>query len=245
MRTVVILQARVASTRLPGKVLLDVLGRPMLARQIERLQRSTRADEIVVATTDQAADAPLAKLADECGVRWYRGDADDVLRRFVNAAREAAADVVVRTTGDCPLIDAVVLDRVIGELVEHHTACDYASNVIRRTYPRGLDTEAMFVDVLERMDRLATSTPAREHVTVYLRSERRELFLARDVCDTTDNSDLRWTVDDERDLQLIRALYEQLDLAHHRVPYHDLLAYVRQHNELCQMNAGGYTWTPQ
>ncbi len=164
MRTVVILQARVASTRLPGKVLLDVMGRPMLARQIERLLRSTKADEIVVATTDDEADAPLATLADECGVRWYRGDADDVLRRYVNAAQEAAADVVVRTTGDCPLIDPGVLDHVIEELITHHADCDYASNVICRNYPRGLDTEAMFVDVLERMERLAISKPAREHV---------------------------------------------------------------------------------
>jgi spore coat polysaccharide biosynthesis protein SpsF len=245
MRTVVILQARVASTRLPGKVLLDVLGRPMLARQIERLLRSTKADEIVVATTDDEADAPLSKLADECGVRWYRGDADDVLRRFVNAAQEAAADVVVRTTGDCPLIDATVMDHVIDELVTHNADCDYASNVIRRTYPRGLDTEAMFVDVLERMERLATSKPAREHVTVFLRSERRELFVTRDVCDATDNSDLRWTVDDERDLRLIRSLYEQLDLAHRRVTYHEMLAFMRQNPALGQINAGGYTWTPQ
>lgn len=244
MRTVIILQARVSSTRLPGKVLMDLAGRPMLARQIERLQTCTNVDEIVVATTGDNSDTPIVELADVCGVRWYRGEIDDVLRRFVNAAREAEADIVVRSTGDCPLIDPVVTDRVIRELIERRETCDYSSNVIRRTYPRGLDIEAMYVDVLERMDRLATSKPAREHVTVFLRSERKELFLAHDVCDDVDNSDLRWTVDDASDLHLVRTLYENLDLATGRVSYADLLAYVRKHDELRSMNVEGYTWTP-
>jgi spore coat polysaccharide biosynthesis protein SpsF len=224
---------------------MDVAGRPMLARQIERLQACSEVDEIVVATTDDEADSPLVQLAEHCGVRWYRGDKDDVLRRFVHAAREADADVVVRSTGDCPLIDPGVSDRVIRELFEQAAHCDYASNVIIRTYPRGLDTEAMFVDVLERMDRLATSKPAREHVTVFLRSERRDLFLSHDVCDSTDNSDLRWTVDDERDLKLVRAVYESLDLAQRPIAYAELLAYMRQQPALGALNAGGYTWSPQ
>ena len=245
MRTVVILQARVASTRLPGKVLMDIAGRPMLVRQIERLQTCREVDEIVVATTDDDSDAPLVQLAEQCGVRWYRGETDNVLRRFVRAAREADADVVVRSTGDCPLIDPGVSDRVIRELLDHSADCDYASNVIVRTYPRGLDTEAMYVDVLDRMDRLAVSKPAREHVTVFLRSERRDLFLTRDVCDAEDNSDLRWTVDDERDLRLIRALYESLNLSQRQLSYAELLAYMRQQPSLGALNAGGYTWSPQ
>jgi spore coat polysaccharide biosynthesis protein SpsF len=197
-----------------------------------------------VATTKQTNDEPVALLAREAGVRVFRGSADDVLSRFVGAAREAQADVVVRVTADCPLIDPEICDRVIAELVERPSECDYASNVIRRTFPRGLDTEAMFFDVLLRMDRLARSTPAREHVTIVPRSERPGLFLCRDVVDEADNSDLRWTVDTPADLRMVRQLYEALELGERRVPYREILAHVRARPELSAMNADGYTWSP-
>ena len=191
MKRVMIVQARANSARLPGKVLVDLAGRPMLAQQLARLGQCRQVDEIIVATTTDTNDEPVAMLAREAGVRVFRGSTEDVLSRFVGAAQEARADVVVRVTADCPLIDPEICDRVIAELVEHAAECDYASNVIRRSFPRGLDTEAMFLDVLLRMDRLARSKPAREHVTIALRAECPELFLCRDVVDASDNSDLR------------------------------------------------------
>ena len=154
MKRVMIVQARATSSRLPGKVLLDLGGRPMLVQQLVRLRQCRNVDEIVVATTTETNDEPVVMLAREAGVHVFRGSSDDVLSRFVGAAQEARADVVVRVTADCPLIDPEVCDRVIAELVEHRSECDYASNVIRRTFPRGLDVEAMFFDVLLRMDRL-------------------------------------------------------------------------------------------
>ncbi len=244
MKRVILLQARVNSTRLRGKVLLDLAGAPLLRRMIERLQRCGHVDEIVVATSVDRADDPLIPLADACGVRWYRGDEHDVLRRMTLAAKEARADVAVRVTGDCPLIDPLTTDRVIADLVEHTNSTDYSSNVIRRTYPRGLDTEAMFIDVLERMDRLAQSTPAREHVTVYLRGERRDLFAVRDVIDDEDNSDLRWTVDTNDDLELLRVLFTDLQLATRDVSYRELLAYVRSRPQLMHLNRESTTWSP-
>jgi spore coat polysaccharide biosynthesis protein SpsF len=165
-----------------------------------------------------------------------RGEEHDVLSRYLGAAREARADLVVRVTADCPLIDPGEVDRVILALESDAPGADYAANVVERTFPRGLDAEALFQDVLERIGRLARSAAAREHVTrlVY---DRRDLFLVRSVTDSQDNSDLRWTVDTPADLAMMRRLYE--GLAHEREPldYHDILAYVRRHPEISAMNA--------
>jgi spore coat polysaccharide biosynthesis protein SpsF len=244
LKRVAIVQARTNSTRLPGKVLQDLAGRPLLAQMLRRLKRCRNLDEIVVATTRDAADRPVVELAERHGARWFCGDEHDVLGRFVGAAKETAADVVVRCTGDCPLIDPEVTDRVIAELTDHVDECDYASNVIERTFPRGLDSEAMFIDTLERIDRLARSAAAREHVTIVPRSERPELFLLRHVVDPSDNSDLRWTVDTADDLRLIRRLYDVLELDRRDVPYTRIVDYVRAQPELMLLNAGSRTWSP-
>jgi len=238
MKRVIILQARMTSTRLPGKVLMDVAGRPMLAQQLRRLARCRQADEIVVATTTNATDDPVVAIAREAGVRWFRGSEADVLGRYVGAAREAKADVVVRVTADCPLIDPEESDRVIEALVAQRERCDYASNVVRRTYPQGLDTEVMHADTLERLDRLAQSSPAREHVTYFIFNERPELFAIQSVTDIENNSDLRWTVDVSQDLEMVRRLYEELNLGERVVGYRELLAYVRAHPAIAAVNAG-------
>ena len=232
------------SNRLPGKVLMDLTGRPMLAQQLRRLKKCTAVDDILVATTTHLTDKLVVDLARREGVGWFCGSEQDVLGRIVGAARQAQADVVARVTGDCPLIDPQVIDRVIGELTNHPSECDYASNVLKRTYPRGLDVEALYWDTLLRIDRLAQSQPAREHVTILLRSERSELFLCHSVVDSEDNSDLRWTVDTDVDLKIVRALYEALDLGERVAPYPEILAYVRSHPELSQINADVKTWDP-
>lgn len=244
MNTVFVVQARVASSRLPRKVLLDLAGKPLLARQLERLRRCQQAHELVVATTTDSDDDAIVDLARAADVRWYRGSRDDVLARLAGAAREARADVVVRLTADCPLIDPGVSDRVVAELLAQANTCDYASNVVRRTYPRGLDTEAMFVDVLLRIDRLSRSPAAREHVTLLARSERPELFACYDVVDGVDNSDLRWTVDTPDDLRFVRELFARMELADRVPPYGELVAWLRDRPELLAINAGSQTWTP-
>ncbi|MES1193470.1 MAG: NTP transferase domain-containing protein, partial [Solirubrobacterales bacterium] len=191
MGRVVVVQARMTSTRLPGKVLMDLDGQPLLERQLARLARCERVDEIVLATTVNDTDDPLVALADRLGLRWHRGSEDDVLGRYVGAAREADADMVVRVTSDCPLIDAGETDAVIGALGERRHSCDYANNFAEPVLPLGLATEAFWRDVLERADRMATSVSAREHVTPFIHSERRELFVLHGVRGSVEAPDLR------------------------------------------------------
>jgi spore coat polysaccharide biosynthesis protein SpsF len=234
VRRVAILQARMTSARLPGKVLVDLAGAPMLAQQLRRLARSRRLDAIVIATTTNTTDDPLVALAAAEGVEVFRGDEHDVLGRFAGAARAHAADVIVRVTGDCPLIDPDVVDQVIDRVLDAADPCDYASNTIVRTYPRGLDAEAFHRDVLERIARLARSEPAREHVTYFLHRERPDLFELRQVKRATDASDLRWTVDTDADLALIRALYTKLGAS--TASTDELIAALRARPDLVALN---------
>jgi spore coat polysaccharide biosynthesis protein SpsF len=216
---------------------MDVGGRPMLEQQLKRLQRCRRADDIVVATTEKEDDTPVIAIAKAVGTRWFRGSEHDVLSRYLGAARDARADIVVRITADCPLIDPVVTDDVIAELETHEGACDYASNLMPRTFPQGLDSEALVRDALDRLGRLASTEPEREHVTLALRDRCRDLFSTRSVVDAEDNSDCRWTVDTADDLLLIRRLYADLDLSTRLVPYREMLGYVRARPELSRINA--------
>lgn len=232
-----VVQARMTSTRLPGKVMMDLAGRPLLERQLERLARCREVDEIVLAVTTNPDDEPLVALARRLGLRCHRGSEHDVLARYVGAVREAEADLVVRVTSDCPLIDPAETDVVIAALREREATCDYASNTLERRLPRGLDTEALWADVLERVARMATSAPAREHVTWFCHTERPDLFELHSVRRPFDAQDLRWTVDTEKDLAMVRRLYEDLALAEHDVPVREMIAHVRAHPELAAMNA--------
>jgi spore coat polysaccharide biosynthesis protein SpsF len=237
MRRVIIIQARTGSTRLPGKVLMDLGGSPMLVQQLRRLRKCRRADEIVVATTKNSADDAVVAIAETEGTRWFRGSEDDVLDRYIGAARDARAEIIVRITADCPLIDPGITDCIIEALETGSTAYDYASNVVKRTFPVGLDAEAFFKDTLDRMGRLGRSAPSREHVTFFLLRERPDLFMVRSVTDTEDNSDLRWTVDTSEDLALARVLYRELGLAERFLSYEDVLGHVRAHPEWLTLNA--------
>jgi spore coat polysaccharide biosynthesis protein SpsF len=187
---------------------MQIGGVPLVAHSLRRLKAAPSLADVVLATSVEPDDGVLAALAADEGVACVRGSREDVLSRFVLAAREAEADVVVRVTGDCPFVDPEVVDHVVAELVGHTAECDYASNVLRRTFPRGLDVEALFVDTLERADRLGTSPEAREHVTWHVYRERPDLYLLRSVeLEDEDFSALDWSVDTEEDLELVRELY--------------------------------------
>jgi spore coat polysaccharide biosynthesis protein SpsF len=217
-------------------VLADLAGAPMLQRQVERLQRCEHVDEVVLATTAAPADDPVAELAGRLGVRVHRGPEDDVLTRYADAARSARADLVVRLTADCPLLDPEATDAVVAALEARRSACDYASNVLERHLPRGLDTEALWRDVLERADRLATSRPAREHVTSFIHTERPDLFALHAVRGGEDAADLRWTVDTPEDLAMVRRLYAELGLAEAPWPAGEVIAWLRAHPDVAAIN---------
>jgi spore coat polysaccharide biosynthesis protein SpsF len=202
---------------------MDIAGTPMLAHALRRLRAAERIDDIVLATTVNDRDDPLTALAEREHARWYRGSEDDVLARVTGAAGESGAEVVVRITGDCPLLDPEVVDRVVDALLEAPTACDYASNVLRRTYPKGLDAEAMWSDTLARMDRLASSPQAREHVTWFAYGERPDLFLLRSVEVEDDHSSLDFSVDTYEDLQRVRALVDRLGIRAEPIGWRRLL----------------------
>ena len=209
MRTVAIVQARMTSTRLPGKILRPILGRPMLALLVERLQRARRLDGVVVATTVRPTDDPVEALTRQLGVGCFRGSEDDVLDRVVRAARAFDAELIVEITGDCPLIDPGVIDELVDTFAAHDV--DYVSNVLERTYPRGLDTQVFPTRVLEEVARLTQDPVDREHVSLYIYAHP-ERFRLLNVASglPADAAALRLTVDTIEDLDLIRTVYEEL-----------------------------------
>jgi spore coat polysaccharide biosynthesis protein SpsF len=207
VRIVAIIQARANSERLPQKVLLDVGGKTLLARVVERVLRAKRVDEVVVATSRNASDDSIAAECDRIACPVYRGSEEDVLRRMIEAAGAHAADAVVRITADCPLIDPEIIDDVV--LLFTETRPDYASNVLigRRRFPRGLDTEVVSMGTLKRVDRLVEDMTCRSHVTLYIR-EHVDAFVTASLEQNEDLSDWRWTVDEHEDLLFVRAIYD-------------------------------------
>jgi spore coat polysaccharide biosynthesis protein SpsF len=232
-RAVAIIQARMGSSRLPGKVLADVGGATMLAQVVRRLREATRVDEIVVATSLVLDDDAVADEAARLGAGVHRGSENDVLGRYLGAAREFRAEAILRITADCPLLDPGVVDLVIEALTDE---VDYASNTHDRSFPRGLDSEALHRDTLERIARLGTSRAAREHVTAFV-MEQPALFRIVQVAAEVDDSDLRWTVDTADDLAMVRGLYEALGLDRAVRPYREVVAAVRERPELAAGNA--------
>jgi spore coat polysaccharide biosynthesis protein SpsF len=235
-RVVLIVQARMGSTRLPGKVLKPILGEPMLVRQLERLRRCRLVEHIVVATTNKTTDdaiAALVKLQPNVGL--FRGSEEDVLERYAEAAYDAHADVVVRVTSDCPLIEPSVVDRCIEVILQQWDEIDYVSNCHHRTYPRGLDTEVVRAETLARAHAEATEFAEREHVTQFI-WRRPNRFRMVDVCDSEDHSDLRWTVDTPEDLDLVRRIYEALYPVDSTFSYWAALELVARSPELQSIN---------
>jgi spore coat polysaccharide biosynthesis protein SpsF len=194
------------------------------------MQKSRALDAIGIATTSSSQDDAVAALAAELSIPCFRGSEHDVLDRYAGAAQAFAAEVVVRITADCPLIDAGVIDRVVDALDGY----DYCANVLRRTYPRGLDVEALPRPVLDRVAAEATSAPAREHVTYFIHREHPERFRLHGVQAEDDRSALRWTVDTPEDFALIEALYAR---GAAELDYRGVLALVDSEPALRAINA--------
>ncbi|MEO5589676.1 MAG: glycosyltransferase family protein [Gemmatimonadaceae bacterium] len=208
MKTVAIVQARLGSTRLPGKVLADIGGRTTLERVLDRIHRCSRVDEIIVATSLLDRDDAVAAEAKRLGVKVYQGSEDDVLERFRGAARAMDATVCIRFTADCPLIDPGVSDGII-EAFFADPALDYVSNKIPQSFPRGLDTEVFSRAVLEIAADEAVEEYERVHVTPYF-YRNPDRFRVLGIVSEVNRADWRWTLDTPDDLEFIRAIYSRL-----------------------------------
>ena len=209
MKIVIIVQARMTSTRLPGKVLKKVLDKPLLEYQIERLRRVKLADEIVIATTTNETDEPIVELCNSLSTPYFRGSEEDVLSRYYETAKAHQADVIVRVTSDCPLIDPQVIDRVIQFYIDHQTKYDYVSNCLERTYPRGMDTEVFSFKALQEAWLEATALPDKEHVTPFIYRQPQRYRLTS-IKYSENRSHHRWTVDTPEDFELIKRMIEAI-----------------------------------
>jgi spore coat polysaccharide biosynthesis protein SpsF len=229
---VAVVQARMGSTRLPGKVLKELGGESVLARVVERLRRSRSISEVVIATSLSPDDEAVVREAERLRVAIFRGSESDVLDRYFQAARAFHVEAVVRITSDCPLIDAEVTDNTVRAFLNEQP--DYASNALERTYPRGLDTEVMSVDALTRAWRTAKQPYEREHVTPFM-YEHPELFKVLSVTNDADFSSHRWTLDTAEDLEFVRAVYERFG-NRSNFTWRDVLDLVEREPALSQLN---------
>lgn len=230
-----ILQARMSSARLPGKVMLPLVGAPMLERQIERLGRAVRVDRPVVATSDRPEDNCIAELAERIGVESHRGSLENVLDRFYKAAAPYRPQWVVRVTGDCPLIDWEVIDRCIAFAIDG--GFDYASNTLRPTWPDGLDVEVCTFDALETAWREAASPLEQEHVMPFI-TRRPERFRLGSLEQEEDLSTMRWTVDEPADYVFVSRVYERLYPANPAFTTADICTLLVDEPDLAALNAG-------
>jgi len=232
-RILAILQARVSSTRLPNKVLADIGGAPMIARQVERILLSRMIDGLVLATSDDPSDDRLAEIATGLGVPVHRGSLNDVLDRFAGAVRKAGPQHIVRLTGDCPLIDPDVIDAIAA----HHLVCraDVTSNAYEPTFPDGLDVEVIRADALLKADKEAKLNFEREHVTPYLYDPKQH-FRVVHYRAPIDLSGLRWTVDEPDDLVFVRSVFDALYARTPHFRMQHVLQLLSQRPELSDLN---------
>ena len=235
-RIVAISQARMTSTRLPGKVLMPAAGPPLLAHHLDRLSRAPGLDAVVLATTVNAADDPVAECAESLGVAVFRGDEQDVLGRFAGAAALAGADLVVRVTADCPLIDPALVGRLIAAFRDD-PSLDYLS-IDSTRYPRGLDAEILPRRLLDEAAAKAADPVEREHVTpyIYRRPERFRLGTALVPAEPVEPPDQRWCVDEPADYELVRRLLEALLPSNPAFGWQDCCKLLRDHPDWMDIN---------
>lgn len=232
----IVVQARMGSTRLPGKVLMPIGGRPMLSYQMERLRRVRRADAIVLATPDKPADDPIVAFAQAEGFACVRGSEQDVLSRYAKAAKSVSADVVVRITSDCPLIDPDLVDEAIAAYVEASPPVDYVSNMITPTWPYGMAVEVFSAGVLHEADANAKDPAEREHVTPYI-YWRPERFRIKSLTRSPDFSHHRWTVDTPEDFDLVSRIFDALYPANPSFTTNDVLGLLKKNPAWTNINA--------
>lgn len=233
MKVVAIIQARMNSSRLPGKILKDLAGKVVLERVIERVQAARLVDQVVVATTVNKEDDAVQELCRALKIKFFRGSEDDVLDRFYNAANMVGADCVVRITADCPFIDPAVIDKVVAAHFANNV--DYTANTLKETYPDGEDVEIFSFAALEKAWSEARLSSEREHVTPYLRKHPEIFKLFNVECDK-DLSAKRWTLDNQEDFDFIKKVYNALYNDKKIFTMQEILEFLVQHGDFENIN---------
>jgi spore coat polysaccharide biosynthesis protein SpsF len=234
-KIIAIIQARTGSRRLPAKVMMDIVGKPMLWHVIDRVRHAKRLDDTVIATTTREEDKKILKLVSDAGIKDYAGSEEDVLDRYYQAATIYKADIIVRITADCPLIDPNVIDKAIEFFLSGNF--DYVSTSIEPTYPNGLDTEVFTFEALKRAWKEATLASEREHVTPYI-WKMPQMFRIENLKNDKDLSYMRWTVDEESDLELVREIYRKLYIDGKTFYMEDVLNLLEKFPEFLDINKG-------
>jgi spore coat polysaccharide biosynthesis protein SpsF len=233
----VIVQARTGSSRLPGKIFKNLSGKPVLWHVWDRLSHSKLIDKIVIATTDLPEDDGVEKFCEENLIPFYRGSSHDVLSRYYEAAKKFNADIIIRVTSDCPVVDPIIIDQIAAKFVEINKKerLDYMSNSIVRTFPRGLDAEIFTFSVLDKSFKEALKEYEREHVTPYI-YQHPELFNIEHFTNEVDYSFHRWTVDTKEDYELIHKIYSELYQPGKLFLFKDILDLFERKPELLSIN---------
>lgn len=234
MKIVIIVQARMGSTRLPGKMMMNLAGKPVIEHVFNRVVFSTLANEIWLATTTDKNDDVLAQWAQNNNIKFYRGSEHDVLDRYYQAALQAKADVVVRVTGDCPLIDPVIMDKVIEEYINGDY--DYVSNIHPPTYPDGLDTEVFSFQTLKKAWQEAKLKSEREHVTPYIWNNFK-FFKLKNVTADVDYSNYRWTLDTQADFDLIENIIIECERVRNQGGIFEIIEVLEKHPNWLKINS--------
>lgn len=234
-KIVATIEARMTSSRLPGKVLLPLSGKPALERMIERLKRSKYVDEIVVATTINSADEPIIELAKKLKVEYWRGSEYDVLTRVLEAAESVKADIIVELTGDCPLIDPTLVDKVIEEFFTREV--DYVSNSIPPCYPLGFEVQIFPVSVLKEVSRLTNDPIDRVHVSYYIYNHPEKFKVHNWPIDSECYMpDLRVTLDEKEDYELLEIIFKRLLPINQNFSVLDVINLFKKEPKLVEIN---------
>jgi len=231
---VAIIQARSGSTRLPGKIFKTLAGKPMIWHVIDRLSHTKMLDKIIIATTTQPEDDKVEEFCSANNIFCYRGSLNDVLSRYYETAKNYNADIVIRITSDCPVIDPDIIDAMLIQFIQEDHI-DYLSNTLNRTFPRGLDTEIFTFVTLEKTFNEAKLDYEHEHVTPYIYNNP-ELFTIKNYANETDLSSYRWTVDTAEDFRLIEEIYNSLYQKDKIFLFKDILQLIEKHPELTKIN---------
>lgn len=231
MKILAIIQARMGSTRLPGKMLKEIKGKPIVYYVLNQARKSKLIDEIVLATTNNDSDKILIQTVEKLGFKTFSGSENDVLDRYYQAAKAFHGDIVVRITGDCPLIDPSVIDHVIKLFLDQK--CDYSSNINPPTFPDGLDVEVFSFEALEKSWNEAKLNSEREHVTPYIKNNPNKFRLVN-FKNEKDLSSMRWVIDEKDDFEFINQIIEKL--RDHEIKIDNILKVLQRNPNISNIN---------